>query len=365
MALRDLNALLEELQRQGHFTDITRNPLAQFGRAPRRLIGAEILPEREVRQNAFREEAIRYRTIIGNDGTRYSPVQKKKGELFGSMLVELGESDIGREITARDYDMLVDDLGMGDQMAASTRVLDWADTVLNGALVELNEKKRWQAIVSAIVNRRGDNGYAEDVAYSNPSGHRINASVVWSNSANDPFTSDILPIADMLAGKGFTVSRIIIPRPVFTILAGNTKVQSRLGSVTINVGGQLGIAAQRATLTEIGRIFAANELPMPETYDLQYRTQTGTGYFLARNVMVFICSTGRDVALDLGDNQVILPDTLGYQAIGRAAGQPDPGRVMKVKAFDDKPPRIEGQAWETSLPVITEPEAIAVIGAIS
>lgn len=363
---RNLNALLAELERDGHFVNISRNPLAQFGRAPRRLIGAEILPERTTRVNAFREEAIRYRTVVANDGTRYSPVQKKKGELIGSMLVELGDADIGREITAQEYDMLVDELGMTDPMPATTRILDWADTVLNGALVEHNERQRWQAIVSGVVNRRGSNGYSEDVAYPNPAGHRVNASVVWSNDALDPMDSDILPMVDMLAGKGLTVTRIIIPRPVMSILSGNAKMQARVGSTVVNVGGTLTIANQRATLEQLGRIFQSNQLPAPETYDLQYRTQTSTGFFLARNVMVFVCSTGRDERIDLGDNEeLIMPDTLGYMAIGRAAGQPGPGRVIQTEAFKNKPPRIEGEAWQTQLPVITEPEASATIAAIS
>lgn len=362
---RDLRALLEELERNGHFANIARNPLAQFGRGPRRYIGAELLPERLVSQNAFREEAIRYRTVVANDGTRYSPVQKKKGELVGSMLVELGEADIGREISANEYDMLVEELGLNDSMPAMTRVLDWADTTLNGALIEHNERQRWQAIVSAVVQRRGSNGYSEDVTYPNPSGHRVNATVVWSNDANDPMDSDILPIVDMLAGKGFTVSRIIIPRPVMSILSGNAKMQARVGSTVVNVGGTLSIANQRASLEALGRIFQSNGLPAPETYDLQYRTQVGTGYFLARNVMTFICSTGRDERLDLGDSEELLTDTLGYMGIGRAAGQARSGRVIRTEAFSNKPPRVEGEAWETQLPVITEPEAMAVIAAIS
>jgi hypothetical protein len=362
---RSLRALLQELERDGHFVNITNNPLAQFGRGNRRYIGAELLPERTVRNNAFREEAVRYRTIVANDGTRYSPVQKKKGELIGSMLVELGEADIGREISSYEYDTLVEELGINDSLPAMTRVLDWADTTLNGALIEHNERQRWQAIVSAVVQRRGSNGYSEDVAYPNPSGHRVNASVVWSNDANDPLDSDIIPIADMLAGKGLTVVRIIIPRPVLSILAGNAKMQARVGSVVVNVGGQLSIAAQRANLDQLGRIFQANGLPTPETYDLQYRTQTGTGYFLARNVMTFVCATGRDERLDLGDSETLIQDTLGYMAIGRAAGQATPGRVLRTEAFENKPPRVEGEAWETELPVITEPEALAVIGGIS
>jgi hypothetical protein len=363
--MRDLNTLIAQLREEGQFVDVASNPLSQFGTSARRYIGAEILPERTVPQNMFREDAIRYRTVVANDGTRYSPVQKKKGEFVGSFAVELGESDIGREITSREYDALIDLLGNRGDMQAMARILDWSDVTLNRAMLEHNERQRWQAIVAAVVQRRGDNGYVEDVAYSNPSGHRVNAGVVWSNDANDPMESDILPIVDMLAGKGFTVRRIVTSRPVISILAGNAKMQARIGSTVINLGGTLSIANQRANLDALNRIFQANDLPPLEEYNLQYRTQTASGYFLARNVMTFICETDRDEMLDFADEEQIVQSTLGYVGVGRAAGQSSPGRVLRLEAFTNKPPRVEGEGWETSLPVITEPEAIGVIGAIS
>jgi len=361
---RDLATLLAEMEEQGHFVDISRNPLAQFGQPARRLLGAEILPEQTVEENAYREEAIRYRTIVSNDGTRYSPVQMKGGELLGEFLVELGESDIGRELTARDYDALVRLLRNSSDMQAIGRLLNWSDTVLNQALLEGNERQRWQAIVSAVVQRRGDNGYSEDVTYSNPSGHRVNAGGSWSNDSYDPF-DDIMAGAEVLAAKGFTVSRIFAGLPVITIMSNNAKVQARVGLPVINATGSIVVANQRASHASVNGALAANSLPPIEQYDLQYRTQTGTGYFLPRNVFVMVCTTGRDSNIDLGDSEKILPDTLGYYAIGRAAGQANPGRVIRVESFTNKPPRIEGEGWQTGLPVITEPEALFVIGAIA
>lgn len=361
---RDLATLLAEMEEQGHFVDISTNPLAQFGQPARRLIGAEILPEQTVEENAYREEAIRYRTIVSNDGTRYSPVQMKGGELLGEFLVELGDSDIGRELTAREYDAIVRLLRRSSDMDAIGRLLNWSDLVLNQALLEGNERQRWQAIVSAVVQRRGDNGYEEDVLYSNPSGHRVNAGGAWSNDAYDPF-DDIMDGAQFLAAKGFTVSRIFSGLPVITIMSNNAKVQARVGLPVINATGTIEIARQRASKAQVDGALAANALPAIEQYDLQYRTQDGTGFFLARNVLVMVCTTGRDSNIDLGDDERILPDTLGYYAVGRAAGQPNPGRVIQVESFRNKPPRIEGEGWQTGLPVITEPEAMYVIGAIA
>jgi hypothetical protein len=39
--------------------------------------------------------------------------------------------------------------------------------------------------------------------------------------------------------------------------------------------------------------------------------------------------------------------------------------VLQARFKDDKPPRVEAQGWETSAPVITEPEAIATITGIA
>ena len=45
--------------------------------------------------------------------------------------------------------------------------------------------------------------------------------------------------------------------------------------------------------------------------------------------------------------------------------QAAPGRVIRSEAFESKPPRIEAEGWQTSLPVVTDPEAVAVIESIS
>jgi hypothetical protein len=361
--MADLSTLVRNASEDGTFQTIARNSAAQFGIPSRQYLGATLLPERTVAKNMYREDAIKYRTIIANDGTRYSPVQKKKGELYGSMLVELGNSDIGREITGEEYDVLVNYLETNAEMAAVAQMIDWVDVVLNRALLEKNEKQRWEAIVSASVAREGDNGFSETVAYPNPAGHRFNAAGTWSTDSVDPFV-DILAGADLLESKGFSVNRIITSRTVMSILAGNDKVKARTGLLTAS-GGTLAATAGRASLEGINGALERDGLPPIERYDLQYRTQTGTARFLASNVMVMIATTGRDESLDLGDTQQLLTDTLGYTAVGRATGQGSPGRVVRMEAFENKPPRIEGEAWQTSLPVVTEPEAIVVIGSIS
>ena len=361
----DLATLIARLLADGSIPRLSANVAAQFGSGRRRLLGAEIMPERLVPENSYKEESIRYRTVIANDGTRYSPTQLKKGELIGSFLVTLAESDIARELTGAEYDALLRFLQSNQSMDAMASILRWLDTTVNQALIENIERQRWEAIVDASVALRGDNEYADTVAYSNPTGHRVNAGAQWSDDANDPF-DDIFAQADFLATKGFSVGRMVTSRAVVSILAGNEKVKQRVGPVAVTSGGQLAGVGGRATLAAINGVLSADGLPLIETYDLQYRTSTGTARFLKADAFVMVAETGRDENLDLGDTEIeIVPDTLGYAAVGRPAGQSAPGRFIRMERKEDKPPRLEAEGWQTALPVITEPEALAVIKAIT
>lgn len=362
----DIASLVNTIMEDGTVRALALNTAAQFGVQPRRYIGAELLPERTVPENAYREDAIRYRTIIANSGTRYSPTQKKGGDLMGSFLVELGNSDIARELSARDYDALIRLLNTTPNMDGAATLLSFADRVLNLALVEYNEKQRWEAIVNASVVRVGDNAYTETIAYSNPANHRAAAGGTWSSDAYDPF-NDILAMADLLEGKGFSVGRIITSRAVVSILSGNDKVKTRTGVATINTSGQIAATPGRASMNAIDGALQRDGLPPIETYDLLYHTQAGSGRFLPAGSFVLVATTGRDETIELADasTDLILNDTLGYVAVGRATGQAGPGRVIRMESKEDKPPRIEGEAWQTSLPVITEPESMAVITGIA
>ena len=52
----------------------------------------------------------------------------------------------------------------------------------------------------------------------------------------------------------------------------------------------------------------------------------------------------------------------GFFGIGVANGQSMPGRQVRIRPFtEEKAARIEGEAWQTSGPVITDAEAIKVL----
>jgi hypothetical protein len=348
----------------GSFETISRNPLAQFGSGARVYLGASVLPERNVPENAYRETNIRYRTVIANDGTRYSPAQRIGGSAgVGEMLVELGYSDIAAEFTGRDYDIL-QNLVRTDDATARLRISQWIDTAVVRALLEADEKKRWEAIVNAEVTRAGQNGYTETIAYPDPAGHRAVAGGDWTSDVYDPF-DDILAMVNLLDSKGYRCTRIITSNAVVNKMAGNAKVQQRSGSLQVSASGTIEVLSGFGTRNAVANSMNASGLPVIETYDLTYQTEDGTRTkFLPADAMVFLSETGQEESVVFEQGTKVVGDVLGYTAIGRAAGQADSGRRLFVQQFEDKPPRVEAQAWQASLPVITEPEAMAVITGI-
>lgn len=363
--MADLKTLINRMVADGTFQTISRNPLAQFGSGARVYLGASVLPERNVPENAYRESNIRYRTVIANDGTKYSPAQKKGGSAsVGEMLIELGYSDIASEFTGRDYDILQGMLRSSDDQMAQQRIAQWIDTAVVRALVEADEKKRWDAIVNAAVTRSGQNGYNETIAYPDPAGHRAAAGGSWSSDAYDPF-DDILAMVNLLDTKGYRCTRIITSSAVVNKMAGNAKVQQRSGSLQVSASGTIEVLSGFGTRNAVSNSMNASGLPVIETYDLTYQTEDGTRTkFLPTDAMVFLSETGQEESVVFEQGTKVVGDTLGYTAIGRAAGESAPGRRLFVQQFEDKPPRVEAQAWQASLPVITEPEAMAVITGI-
>lgn len=373
----DLAGLVEGMVRDGRFSTVVNNPLAQFGTARRRYLGAEILPERLRPENKYREEDVAYRTFVANSATRYSPVQLKGGALVGSMEVELAESDTGDQLTGSDYEAVIRLIerasnggGNRPELEAITQILRWSDASLNLPLIELNEVQRWQALVNAQIIRTGDNAYREVVNFSAPTGHRPNALGAWSNNAVDPM-ADLSAAKTFLSAKGFTITRIIAGTPVIAKLQANALMRNRVGVISVQAGsviGQPGIL----DINSLNNIMTANDLPPIEKYDLTYRMQSASGgtqtHFLARDVMVLVCETGRDQTIEIqGDEPLLVQNTLGYVGVGRAVGQTQAGRVIPApRVFTNtKPPRIEGESWQTAFPVIQDPEAVYVIKAIT
>lgn len=370
----DLSQLIAQLQAdvvngRSLFERISNDPAAQFGVEGEQFLAATILPERNVDGNIVEDENIRYRAVIANDAARYSPVQLKEGAaLYGSTLAKLAESDIGKEFTAQEYDQVRKLLNRGGSMEASARFLGWLDQEVNLALLRRNEKMRWDAIVDAAVDRLGDNSYSETVAYEDPAGHRLQIAADWEAetsgvSDNDPF-DDLFGIFRAARAKNIIFRRIIMSSKVQFKLMDNTKVKDRAqfgqaGFIPPNdsiLRGELPVNA-------ISALFQAQGFPSPEIFDGTYQDSDGTHRYLDEDKMVFIGATGQrqEIIPEDGDT-FFVTDTLGYTAVGTPAGQDNSGRVINVEVIPKKkPPRIEVEGYQTSLPLILSPENLFVL----
>lgn len=381
MAVNDINSLtsvVDQLIQNDAFFRLINDPLAGFGPAADPYLFAQWFPEKLVPENSYTEEGIRYRSVIANHATRFSPVQIKGTTLSGTMKVELGNSDIGAQFTAKDYDAFnrlrrrvygrpgVQGGGVSlPSMQQTIGLLNWVEYALVRPLHGRNELDRINMVVSALVQMRGDDGYAEDVAYPNPPGHRVSAAGTWSSNTYDPW-SDIMAMAEFLNGKGYgKIQAIIIGVDIRTILANNLIMKTRSGRLAVNTNIVSGIPG-RLTTDDLNTLLEQDGLPAFTLYDKQYSTQAGTAYYYPRGTMTFLVASGRDQEIDRGDAEpLIVHDTLGYVGVGTPAGQPEPGACTYLEVHEGKNPSIEGQAWQCSLAVMQDPEGMAVISGIA
>ena len=375
----DILRLLEKMARDGALANIATNPLAQFGTAARPLLGAQLLPERILQSNSFREEGVKFRTYAAVPSTRYSPVTLFDGALTSSFLVELGESDFGTTLDANTYDALRAELATGSMEQAAARLMEFLDQG-NNALLQRNEIWRWQAIVKSQIDAKHGN-VQFTVPFANPAGHRVTVAsgttgspAGWFLSTYDPI-KDILAMMQMLSDKGYQVNRAYMSSSRFQVLQRNPIARQYMNSVVAipNAGGT-GITVNNnsanltgAQLLQILRDYSNQTIPGGLIInDQQYNTRNGTKRYMDKNAIVFVSTTGRAENYPSYTNEetepLIVQDTLGYMGVGRAAGQDTPGRVIQMEAIlNKKPPRVELEAWQTSGPVILEPEAVGVI----
>lgn len=364
--MADILTLLERAESEGEFTRIMSNPLAQFGRPDKPFLGLQLMPERLVPENQYTEEKINYRTVMANDATSYSPVQIKGSAMVGSFDVKLRNSDIGGEFKSSEYDALLRILRRFQDsdipMEAMVRILDWVDKTLNMPLVIRNEKMIWDAMVDCLIVRRGDNNYRDDVVIPNPAGHRVAAGGDWSDDGYDPF-DDIYARHQFMADKGMRIRRNIASTSVVTKLLNNAKVKAAVGGfISVTGGGALVASSNRVTLADVNSFLAENEIPPIEKYDKTYQDQVGSHRFLKNDVFVSIAETDQSETIDMGDDEpLMIEETLGYTGIGTPSGYDSPGKRQLVEYKGGKAPHLEGSAWQESLPVNQNPEAVTCI----
>lgn len=361
----DIKTFLKRQYDLGTFRNLAGNPLSQFGTPAMPLLGATLLPERNVGSRIVQNSGIRFRTVIAGHGNRHSPtVIRGETALASELLVRLGDQDTGSELTAEDYEAFQETLNAAGEIEAVARLLNWTEVTLNRPLMQLNEKMRWQAILDGQIADTGPNNVPILIDYLKPSGHRPNAGGTWSSDAYDPW-ADLQAGAAKLASAGFpNVSRIISRTGPKQKFLGNAKVKERLGAGTVFGANPY---MRRLTQEELNRGLADDRLPAWETYDSFYFKADGTSaYYVPDTVAVMVANTGQNVNVEAGSEIILLNDTLGYHAVGPASGQSGPGRVIKVRLEEDeKPVGLRGSAWQCSLPIVEQATAIYVIKSIS
>ena len=374
--MADLYSIWDELVRENVPYQIVSSPMLQFGTERRGYIGATLLPEQLRSQNEYTETKVTYKTFPALDGTRYSEPRMQGQQLVGSFQVRLGEIDTASQLTGHDLDALIE-IAQDNPQSARQRLIQWMTNAFGVSLAEKAEIQRWQAIVDAEVTIKGMDGNEETVSMADPAGHRFGvpsgttaSPTGWYNDSYDPM-EDIYTAYETLRDKGYMINRIIGDTQLLSVLSKNDVMRQRLGSITVsNDGSTINTRQGLVSAQALNQYLQAEwGLPPLELYDTTYATPTGNGraYFKKRGAMCFISTTGRDEMFDRPNNATdetdveIITDTLGYYAIGRAVGQITPGRQIETETRTMKPVGIYGQSFQTSFPVITEPEAIAVI----
>ncbi len=367
--METLAQVIDALMDSNEPGDLLNNPMIQFGTESRAYMGAELLPTRIVDQNVYKEEKLQYRTIVANDGTRYSPVQMKDGKRYGSFTVELADQDVGNDFTSFEHDLVLRYLRANSTMEAVTASLNWFNNTIVLPLEEKIEVHRWSAITDAVIHLRGDDGYREDILISNPAGHRITiasgstaAPAGWYDPNRDPL-EDLYKAQNLASDKGYNISRIITSTRNRNLLLRHPKVVARKNTVIFS-GNQIQTVQGRLSNAELDAILSDDGLPGIETYNLKYNTSTGNARFLRETAFVMVATTGRDEVINdenADDGQIVLPNTLGYVGMGRPAGEGAPGRAWNMEMMRNKPRTIHAEAWQTTLPVIMDPEAIIVL----
>lgn len=369
----DLYSIWDQLVREGVPGQIVRDPMIQFGTERKPYLGATLLPERLVDRNEYTEAKIVYKTFPALDGTRYSEPKMTGQQLVGSFSVKLGEVDTANQLTGNDLDDLIR-VAERNSGQAKSRLQSWILNMFPVALAEKAEIQRWQAFIDAAVPILGMDGKAETVSLPNPAGHRRTipggtqaAPAGWYGPTYDPI-DDFSSVKQLAASKGYKISRCVGDTVITSALAKNAVMRNRVSGV-LRIDNATLVALGGGTLSKASiNAYLQGEFSLPpiEEYDGTYNVETGSGqaFFKKQGALVFFCTTGRDEQFVTGqdsDEVKIIPDVLGYYAIGTAVGQTAPGKIFKSTTKEMKPVGIYGQGFQTSFPVLTEPEAIIVL----
>lgn len=359
-----IGALVAAAIADGTIARVIRDPLAQFGTDSARRLGASFMPERPQDANDYTEERVSYRTMVANHGTRYSKPQYKQGAIIGTVKVSLFESDIAADLKGKELQAVKNQLGRNQSAQAIAAVTRFVDRLITRALVDINEVNIWEAVVEGVAHLRGNNGYSEDVQYPNAPGHRVTAGGDWTDPDYDPML-DMQAGFNLYASKGLRPARAFAGTPLINTLLSHPLMMAR-GITVANT------SAAALDLDGLNTILQRNQLPAIERYDEVYRREdTGAQPFLKRDAFVMLAATDQTETVDGGDAGANAADaeevtnTIGYVGMGIPDNREENGRAFTLDYDEHKGGGIEATGWQTSAPVITEPESVFAITGIT
>lgn len=371
--IRDIPSLLDYLRATRDIEQLTGTLLTQWGPRDRRMMSADLLPPRRVMANQDTIEDVRYRTVAAVDGTRYSPAQLVDGgELWGKVHYELGNSDIMRQITGANWDAINRYLASNMGAQAAVAVVGFFNSMIIQALVEHDELANWSAIVFNEVIRRGDNAYYEYVGGPELTGHRVDASVDWTDATKDPWTEDIIPRIRFLTNLGYARNgiRVYTSEAVLQTLADHPTTANRLLIGPLATGQTAAESLGWVSESDVANILRRKlGVRSVETNEMRIMTKTGDERVYPEDHMTFIATTNRSEEViynedDPADIRVVR-GTIGFTGVGIPANSTRPGRRSALEAFlNQKDARIQMQGWQTTGPVILDPTAITDIASI-
>lgn len=373
--------LYEDLQEERYFERLQIDPQAQFGSEQQPLLGAQLLPERLVEENAYEETQVRYKVKPALDNNRYSPSQKQKsGHLIGSFRVDLGDTDTQKDLTGKDFDDLRKLLMRGGDRQALAQVLRWTDVELLQPHVIKNEIQRWQALLLGETTRKTANGVMEAISYYRPNDHIVTipggtqgSPQGWHLDSYDPF-NDIEAGKEKLQGLGYGLVGMYASPYLGRVLRTNDQVVSRNGRNQHNSNSLVA----RVSDSTLSLLLEEEDYTGITLYNGGYESDTGFKRYMDVEagydylIMVggtqreydlasdYVGATGLDIS-DFTDGAIVLPDTLGYYAVGKNAGQDSSGRTITTWMNDKKPIGMGGESYQAGLPVLTDPQAYYVI----
>ncbi|BAZ19400.1 hypothetical protein NIES4073_02700 (plasmid) [Kalymmatonema gypsitolerans NIES-4073] len=397
---RDVIEFLSKPGKDGwsEFDKLTISPMLQFGTDDAPYFFQELLPERLVSKNQGTEGNIEYRSTLAASGSSYAPTDiNKGGQIIGTFDYKLGFTNQKDVLDVATYEAIHDILQLSDDSAnlsnletAAEAVLDWTNQNIIKPQMDLNELFRSQAIIDALVKRRGANGYYEDVRYPNSPGQRViipggtvAAPLGWykTDGSYDSML-DLQAIQTVARKKGLEIVRIASSWEPKRAFMNNPAIKNRFSGVAIAPGaGGTGISTSALPnmVTEDGvdALLRQWRLPAWELYDKTYNYKDANGIiqttgFMDKvdgtgkkyNPVILTCRTRREWTITLPNpiGKVLLTNTLGYFGIGRCVGHQNPGRVLN-RLLEDKlhPPSFTAEVIQEGLPILTAPEAHFVL----